>query len=112
LEYFRPIELKRITPDDESKFGYEGYHCILIIPTDIRNSTISTTDCPEFFELQIKTLYQHAWAQANHDLSYKPEKSLDSDFMRKVAFTAAQSWGADLIFNELANRIISEERNT
>ncbi|MHA1279982.1 MAG: GTP pyrophosphokinase, partial [Candidatus Helarchaeota archaeon] len=56
-------------------------------------------------ELQIKTVYQHAWAAANHDLGYKSEKDLPKDQRRKIAFTAAQSWGADQIFRELAKDI-------
>lgn len=32
-----------------------------------------------FFELQIKTLFQHAWSEAEHDLGYKPSTVLSSD---------------------------------
>jgi ppGpp synthetase/RelA/SpoT-type nucleotidyltranferase len=50
--------------------------------------------------VRIKTLFQHAWAEANHDLAYKAPDQLTTDQKRKVAFTAAQSWGADQIFDE------------
>jgi putative GTP pyrophosphokinase len=57
---------------------------------------------PKVLELQIKTLFQHAWSEANHDLGYKPDlQPLDPDDERKLAFTAAQAWGADQIFDEL-----------
>jgi hypothetical protein len=37
-----------------------------------------------------------------HDLGYKPgDKVLNPDDKRKLAFTSAQAWGADLIFDEL-----------
>jgi len=104
-EYFSPIEEEHKKPDEPNEFGYEGTHFILFIPDAIRNPKISKEDCPEVFELQIKTVYQHAWAAANHDLGYKSEKDLPKDQRRKIAFTAAQSWGADLIFNELAEEI-------
>lgn len=54
-----------------------------------------------FFELQIKTLFQHAWSESEHDLGYKPTTTLSSDQKRRLAFTAAQAWGADQIFDEL-----------
>jgi ppGpp synthetase/RelA/SpoT-type nucleotidyltranferase len=62
-------------------------------------------ECPTFFELQIKTLFQHAWGEADHDLIYKPSGALTSDQRRRVAFTAAQAWGADRIFEELAQEL-------
>ena len=56
---------------------------------------------PKFFELQIRTLFQHAWAEAEHDVGYKPTQPLKLEERRKIAFTAAQAWGADTIFQEL-----------
>lgn len=100
-DYFAPIEAKRIIPDSESEFGYEGKHYILFIPEDILDDKTKNNDIPKFFELQIKTLYQHAWSEANHDLGYKPDSELEPDEKRRIAFTAAQSWGADQIYNEL-----------
>jgi ppGpp synthetase/RelA/SpoT-type nucleotidyltranferase len=106
-DYFTSAEEIIKEPDGDYEFGYFGIHMILTIPSDIRSKNITKDDCPETFELQIKTLYQHAWAEANHDIVYKPGKELTKDQKRKVAFTAAQSWGADEIFNELAKSLIS-----
>jgi len=100
-QYFRPIEKQHIVPDSEKEFGYFGQHFVLLIPPDILDDSLSRGEIPDFFEMQIKTLYQHAWAEANHDLGYKANMSLSTDEKRKIAFTAAQSWGADMIFNEL-----------
>lgn len=108
LDYFATAEEQLIVPDDASQFGYEGLHYVLFIPDDIRDPGISKDDCPEFFEMQIKTLFQHAWAEANHDLAYKSEKSLTHNHQRKVAFTAAQAWGADHIFDELVSELLRE----
>ena len=107
-DYFSPIEEEIIIPDEASKFGYEGIHFILFIPDDVRDPLLSKDDCPEFFELQIKTLFQHAWAEANHDLAYKSEEVLELDQQRKVAFTAAQAWGADHIFEELYSVLLEK----
>lgn len=103
-EYFGSIEVQNVVPDSPREFGYEGKHYILFIPPDVRIAS-KDEECPTFFELQIKTLFQHAWGEADHDLIYKPSGTLTSDQRRRVAFTAAQAWGADRIFEELAREL-------
>lgn len=105
LEYFRPIENKPHIPDSEDKFGYEGRHFILFIPDDVKPSGDVTEDDPKFFELQIQTLFQHAWSEASHDVAYKPTGELTPDQKRRVAFAAAQAWGGDRIFDDLIREL-------
>lgn len=102
--FFGSIEVKHVIPDSPREFGYEGKHYILFIPQDVMNPSVAE-ESPTFFELQIKTLFQHAWGEADHDLIYKPAGSLTPDQRRRVAFTAAQAWGADRIFEELAQEL-------
>jgi len=85
--------------------GHEGRHYILFIPADVKDASANDEDFPTFFELQIKTLFQHAWGEADHDLIYRPSGDLTPDQRRRVAFTAAQAWGADRIFEELAQEL-------
>jgi ppGpp synthetase/RelA/SpoT-type nucleotidyltranferase len=101
LRYLRPIEEKDRIPESEWEFGYAGKHLILILPRDVVPADIDLSEVPDFFELQIKTLYQHAWSEANHDLGYKSKAPLISDQKRRLAYTAAQSWGADRVFADL-----------
>ena len=110
-DYLGSVEEKQIVPESESEFGYEGWHHVLFIPQDILTPDIPKDDCPEFFELQVNTLFQHAWAEANHDLGYKPPAQLGKYERRKIAFTAAQAWGADTLFNELGARLLDENAN-
>lgn len=106
LKYFQPIEAKDLVPESESEFGYFGRHFVLILPTDIFDASMDRKSAPEFFELQIKTLFQHAWSEADHDLGYKPHVGpLPPNAKRRLAFTAAQAWGADQIFNELFSEV-------
>jgi putative GTP pyrophosphokinase len=100
-KYFKYIESQRIVPESEKEFGYEGRHFILFVPEDLVDDTVSRDESVELFELQIKTLFQHAWSEAEHDLGYKPSVKLTSDQNRRLAFTAAQAWGADQIFEEM-----------
>jgi ppGpp synthetase/RelA/SpoT-type nucleotidyltranferase len=100
--YYRPIESQNIVPDSESEFGYFGQHFIFFIPSELLGKSFDKDLVPEVFELQVKTLFQHAWSEADHDLGYKPQgEPLSSDQKRRLAFTAAQAWGADHIFEEL-----------
>ena len=101
-KYYRPIESKDVIPESEWEFGYFGRHFVLLVPSEVIGSSIDKILMPQFFELQIKTLFQHAWSEANHDLGYKPGATpLTSDAKRRLAFTSAQAWGADLIFDDL-----------
>lgn len=102
LPYFHAIECQKIVPEREWEFGYFGQHYILMLPADVVDSSIDKALVPEFFELQIKTLFQHAWSEAEHDLGYKPgSEPLEADQLRQLAYTSAQAWGADRMFNEL-----------
>lgn len=83
-------------------FGYEAHHLVCLIPRDIRaNHNAPIT----FFELQISTLFQYAWNQAEHDLGYKSRGTLNYEDQRRMAWAAAQAWGADLIFEELRKKL-------
>lgn len=106
-KYFRSIEYLDKIPDTDWEFGYFGRHFILALPTDVKPESYENIDgLPEFFELQIKTLFQHAWSEANHDLGYKKTEGKDPDQMkRRLAFASAQAWGADRIFQELHKEI-------
>lgn len=106
-QYVR-AETKEIVPDSHSEFGYVGKHFILLIPTDLKPEEVSSDLIPAFFELQVKTLFQHAWAEASHELDYKPPRPLTEDEKRRMAFTAAQAWGADHIFNDLQKELLPE----
>jgi putative GTP pyrophosphokinase len=100
--YFRPIESRTHVPDSVWEFGYFGKHYILLLPPDVVDDSLDQDLVPAFFELQIKTLFQHAWSEAEHDLGYKPGLSpLKPEEVRRLAFTSAQAWGADHIFDEL-----------
>jgi len=109
--YFKYIELQDKRPANDSEFGYFGVHFILKLPDDIIPDDTLSDIVPEFFELQIRTLFQHAWSEAHHDLGYKTVRDLNSDEKRKVAFSAAQAWGADIIFQELAQHLVVNDND-
>lgn len=103
--YFRRIEGKDLVPDALNQFGYIGRHFILALPEDVIDDEADNAKTPQFFELQVKTLFQHAWSEAEHDLAYKPGEPLSTLQHRQIAFTAAQAWGADQIFEQLHSEL-------
>jgi len=109
--YFHAIEARDVIPDSESEFGYVGKHYVLAIPEDVfPEADGDLPRMPRFFELQIKTLFQHAWSEAGHDLAYKPVIELNSLQKRQLAFTAAQAWGADQMFSTLSGELLASNR--
>ena len=98
LDEFCEVEDRVVEQADPGSFGYEARHFVCVIPPDILEKCESPVP---FFELQIATLFQHAWAEANHDLGYKPQCAPDYDEQRHIAWAAAQAWGADRIFDQL-----------
>jgi len=104
--YFRPIEQRELVPESEWEFGYFGRHFVLALPRDVVPEAVPLEEVPTFFELQIKTLFQHAWSEANHDLGYKAPRALSRDENRRLAYAAAQAWGADRLFEELRAEIL------
>ena len=99
--YFRALEREEHVPDSHWKFGYFGLHWVFALPDDVIPRNIDKRDVPRFFELQVKTLFQHAWSEANHDVAYKAPREPSPDQQRRFAYTAAQAWGADRVFEEL-----------
>jgi putative GTP pyrophosphokinase len=100
-KYLRLVEDRNVIPESEWEFGYFGQHFVSFIPKELI-SDLNKDDVPQFFELQVKTLFQHAWSEANHDLGYKQGSApLSADAKRRLAFTSAQAWGADRVFAEL-----------
>lgn len=103
--YFQPIEQRTLVPESSWAFGYFGQHLVLPLPREVVPRGAPLDDVPRFFELQIKTLFQHAWSEANHDLGYKARAPLSADQERQMAYTAAQAWGADRAFDELRSQL-------
>jgi ppGpp synthetase/RelA/SpoT-type nucleotidyltranferase len=103
--YFQAIEQRELVPESEWEFGYFGKHFVLPLPRDVVPEGVNLAEVPRFFELQIKTLFQHAWSESEHDLGYKARDPLSKDQLRRLAYTAAQAWGADRVFEELRKEL-------
>lgn len=108
-QYFRPSEMVAKEPQSNSEFDYFGFHYVLMLPDDVVPDGAEPADVPSFFELQIKTLFQHAWSEGGHDMAYKPPRPLTPDEKRLLAFASASAWGADRSMQELYNRVVLDK---
>lgn len=109
-ETFRTEEIAPKEPESPKQFDYESRHQVFLIPTHLVSAEWSTRDdLPIAFEMQVRTLFMHAWAEPQHDLGYKGEPQLPRDAERLSAWAAASAWGGDHAFEEVLT-IIREGR--
>ena len=112
---FNDIESVRKEPSNEREFGYESHHLICMIPPQCEpHGWNSQADMPRTFELQIRTLFMHAWAEPQHDAGYKPDLELPREIRREWAWAAAAAWGADQALQRVLNwyRTVSNTRKS
>lgn len=105
-DYYTNFEDINKEPDNDHEFKYFGRHMILTMPQEIRDK-YGKENIPVVFELQIKTLFQYAWSECEHDLNYKHIEGgeLGKEEQRLLALSSAQSWGSDKIFDKLLTKI-------
>lgn len=63
-------------------FGYLSLHYICSLPED---AGYPAEVCGKKFEIQIRTILQHAWSAINHDLGYKSEFGAPRHVIREFA---------------------------
>jgi ppGpp synthetase/RelA/SpoT-type nucleotidyltranferase len=82
LEAKLPVEWRhsrdRRADGDARAFGYRSLHYVSALPPELAPSALPAAlrDDPPFlgglrFELQVRTVLEHAWAEIEHDLAYK-----------------------------------------
>lgn len=102
---WRKAEQEHRRPSSTSQFDYETTHRICMITPDMWPKGWSDlAEPPSTFELQIRTLAQHAWAEPQHAF-YKNEGGLREDSERKLYWAAASAWGIDSIWEDLQREL-------
>jgi putative GTP pyrophosphokinase len=101
-----PVEAEHRQPDRSNQFDYESFHGVYGIPPPVKpHGWDELNDPPATFELQIRTLFQHAYAEPQHDVAYKPAVNLTNDDIRELAWMAASAWGSDHALLRVRKRI-------
>ena len=84
-DYFTIIDIEYKQENlDFNKLDYVSNHYDAQINLNINEFKKHTNLGDFIFEIQVRTLNQHAWSNTSHSLSYKQEKDLPSKLKRKV----------------------------
>jgi len=92
---------------DPTAFGYLSLHFICSLPKD---HGYPERLCNLQFEIQIRTILQHTWAEIEHDLGYKTEFSIPRHVRREFSRVAGLLEIADDAFLRIRNTINDYEQ--
>ncbi len=88
-----------LSPD---AFGYLSLHFVFSLP---KNAGYEEDLCAIRFELQIRSLLQHAWAEMQHDMGYKSAFGTPKNVVREFSRVAGLLEIADKMFCEIRDGV-------
>ena len=99
---------KRVVEYD--KFGYSSLHFVVTLKKP-RCKLIEYVEYEKFkFEIQIRSILQHAWAEIEHDIGYKSKSNIPDAVKRNFSRVAALLETSDLEFTKLRNKLTEYEK--
>lgn len=81
------------------KVGYKSIHDVCQLKSDRLNLPEYKPFKDKYFEIQVRTILQHAWAEITHDRNYKFSGVLPDDIQRRFMLISGQLEMADREFN-------------
>jgi len=89
---------------ESNEFGYLSVHYIL----ELNEKRSTLVEYEKFaktrFEVQVRSILQHAWAEIEHDIGYKAAKSLPNELSRRFSRLAGLLEIADSEFKALRDK--------
>lgn len=95
---------------EENEFGYMSYHLVLSLDPNNKKPLEKKAFQNLTFEVQIRTVLQHAWAEIEHDLGYKNPFEIPSYLKRRFFRLASLLELADDEFQNIVNQISEYEQ--
>lgn len=93
------------------RFGYMSLHYIVSFNKS-RSSLPEYANFKTFkFEIQIRTILQHAWAEIEHKLGYKSNKSMPIEIKRMFSILSGNLELIDKQFLDIKNNILQYEQD-
>ncbi|MBM7623675.1 GTP pyrophosphokinase [Sporohalobacter salinus] len=90
---------------EADKMGYKSVHYIATLTNERTNLSEFEKFKGLYFEIQVKSILQHAWAEIEHDKNYKFKENLPQHLQRRFYSLAGMLEMADREFNSLAKEV-------
>ncbi len=90
---------------DSDEFGYRSTHLEGTVSAELAQRLGNATFSGCKFEVQVSTLFQHAWSDVEHGLDYKGTMKLPDAIKRKLRQLAALVEVSDQILNDVHREV-------
>ncbi len=87
----------KLHQEDAHRFGYRSLHYVCSLPVEVKR-LLPDSVAPLKFEIQIRTILQHTWAQIEHEIGYKGAEQLPRELRRRFSQIASLLEVADREF--------------
>lgn len=102
IDWENTVDKRRLHALDS--FGYQSLHYICYMP---QNKDVA----PGYrFEIQMRTLLQHAWSNMNHDTGYKSGVEIPREYIRNLSRLAGMLELADEQFSRIRSELTDYRR--
>jgi ppGpp synthetase/RelA/SpoT-type nucleotidyltranferase len=102
FKFFQEYSVDKSEQLGQDRVGYNSIHCICNLGDD----RLKLPEYEEFvgclFEIQIRTILQHAWAEFEHDRNYKFKGVLPPKLKRRLAMVSGNLELMDWTFESIA----------